>query len=78
MFIDGRMDQWKKNGVSPFYDHQKITFENDTIFFDKYGFLAAYVFPESSLDGYLRTKVNEWKMVFEDKNAVIYQKIKND
>lgn len=75
VFIDGRMDQWNKDGFSPFFDHQLITYNNDEKTFNKYNFSAVYAFPESSLDLKLRKLEKEWQIVFEDNNAVIYRRI---
>ncbi len=74
IFIDGRMDQWKKNGYRVFADHQEILRDTNIDLFNQYDFNAVYIQSENKLAEILKkqTKTGIWKIVFEDANAIIF------
>lgn len=76
VFVDGRMDQWQKNGYSPFLDHQKILYEGDLELFEKYNFDGVYIPSNIRLFFYLKRQEaqGKWQTVFEDEKAAIFVK----
>ncbi|MBI3981053.1 hypothetical protein HY345_03585 [Candidatus Microgenomates bacterium] len=74
IFVDGRMDQWKKDSYSPFVDHQTILYKGDLELFNKYNFDAAYLPTTLRLYFYLKRQVAEgkWEVIFEDEKAAIF------
>ncbi|MBI3384750.1 hypothetical protein HY030_00985 [Candidatus Gottesmanbacteria bacterium] len=78
VFVDGRMDQWEKEGFSAFSDHEKILQKDDLDLFNKYNFDAVYIPPTFRLAAYLekQTEQGKWAKVFGDDRAVIFEKKK--
>lgn len=78
VFIDGRMDQWQKNGYRVFADHQEILSNTNIALFNQYNFNAVYIQAENQLAGILKKqqKTGGYKVVFEDANAIIFMRNK--
>lgn len=78
VFIDGRMDQWEKEGYSVFSDHNRIIFDDDLELFNKYNFDAVYIPTTIRLYAYLQrqTRDKKWKIAYVDDISALFLKVK--
>lgn len=77
VFVDGRMDQWKKEDYIPFHDHQEMSYKNNVSLFERYRFDGVYTFPNTDIDKHLRNNLF-WEKKYQDQYAVIYLRKKGN
>ncbi|MBP6913191.1 MAG: hypothetical protein KBC00_01110 [Candidatus Levybacteria bacterium] len=80
LFVDGRMHLWKddKTGYSPFWDYQRIYYQDNLKLFDKYNFSWAIIPSKENLSLYIQYKKvkGTWVKKIDDGRAAYWVRTK--